>query len=304
MYTFCMQKPSVPPTLVWLSLAVLALVSTPSLSAYGAPINHLSPSSQTDANDDRVLVSEAVPNSPTAMQGSSTPQIFGWLEHVILSPELQWKLDAKLDTGADTSSLDAHKIRRVRYKGKSYVRFSIRNPESGEMVSLRRPYVRSVRIRRHNGNHQRRRVVLMTVCLGHSLRTIEVTLTDRKLFDYPMLLGRSALAGLAAVDAMDTYTMEPDCTDQFEEGNDTVDSEPENSPEAVSSSSNESSTDSSTQKTKSEEQTPSGSPKSEGDTRADVMRPLPVALDFSDSTIGKSLSFDITERIGAHRDRA
>ena len=142
---------------------------------------------------------------------------FGWIEKVILSPELRWKLDAKLDTGADTSSLDASGMRRVRYKGKSYVRFSVRDPESGDMVSLRRPYVRTVRIRRHNGEHQRRRVVLMTVCLGSEQRTIEVTLTGREVFDYPMLLGRSALAGLAVVDPMQTYTTAPECKQMIED---------------------------------------------------------------------------------------
>ncbi|MEM7084150.1 MAG: ATP-dependent zinc protease [Pseudomonadota bacterium] len=159
---------------------------------------------------------DAASRGSRALLEPSEPQTFGWIEQVILSPELQWKLDAKLDTGADTSSLDAHKIRRVRYKGKSYVRFSIKNPESGEMVSLRRPYVRTVRIRRHTGNHQRRRVALMTVCLGNVERTIEVTLTDREYFDYPMLLGRSALAGLAVVDPMATYTRDPDCRPALE----------------------------------------------------------------------------------------
>jgi len=151
------------------------------------------------------------PKDLEAQNSQDMPHTYGWIERVILSPELNWKLDAKLDTGADTSSLDAHNIRRVKYKGQSYVRFSIKNPESGEMVSLRRPYVRTVRIRRHSGNHQRRRVVLMTVCLGAVERTIEVTLTDREFFDYPMLLGRSALSGIAVVNPLTTYTAEPGC---------------------------------------------------------------------------------------------
>lgn len=92
------------------------------------------------------------------------------------------------------------------------------------MVSLRRPYVRTVRIRRHNGNHQRRRVVLMTVCLGEVERTIEVTLTDREYFDYPMLLGRSALAGVAVVDPMSRHLTTPDCATGFGDNEDADDS--------------------------------------------------------------------------------
>lgn len=159
-----------------------------------------------EANADKGLA-EAVPHAGARIR----PQRFGWREKIILSPELRWELDAKLDTGADTSSLDARNIRRVRFKGKRYVRFSIEDPESGEVVSLRRPYVRTVRIRRHDGDHQRRYVVLMSICLGSEQRTIEVTLTDRDVFDNPMLLGRSALEGLAIVDPQVTHTTHPSC---------------------------------------------------------------------------------------------
>ncbi|NNF16813.1 MAG: ATP-dependent zinc protease, partial [Gammaproteobacteria bacterium] len=139
------------------------------------------------------------------------PQVFGWLEEVMLDPDRRWKLVAKLDTGADTSSLDARDIRRVRVGNKRYVRFTVTDPETGEPVSLRRPYVRTVRIRQHDGDHERRRVVLMAVCLGEKERTIEVTLTNRAHFDYSMLLGRSALSGIAVVDPQLARTTAPTC---------------------------------------------------------------------------------------------
>lgn len=140
-----------------------------------------------------------------------TPHVFGWLEEVMLEPGRRWKIDAKLDTGADTSSLDARDIRRVRVGSKRFVRFSVTDPTTKKPVSLRRPYVRTVRIREHDGDHERRRVVLMTVCLGDQERTIEVTLTDRTQFDYPMLLGRSALSGMAIIDPRLSRTQEPAC---------------------------------------------------------------------------------------------
>ncbi len=209
-YTFAMQTPRVHRTPSRLSYLLLALLLTLPFSAAGDPVSNASSTSNAEqGNEEQGDASES--------EDLFKPHTFGWIEHVILSPELRWKLDAKLDTGADTSSLDAHNIRRVRYKGQSYVRFSIKNPESDKMVSLRRPYIRTVRIRKHSGNHQRRRVVLMTVCLGSAERTIEVTLTDREFFDYPMLLGRSALSGLAVVNPMATYTTEPDCKTRFDQ---------------------------------------------------------------------------------------
>ena len=138
------------------------------------------------------------------------PEIFGWAEPVILE-EAGYRLDAKLDTGADTSSLDAIDIRRFRRKGKSWVRFTVEDHDEGETVRLERPLLRRVRIKRHDGESQRRSVVSLTVCLGGHRRKVEFSLIDRSQFDYPVLLGRSALAGIAVVDPDMVNLSEPDC---------------------------------------------------------------------------------------------
>jgi hypothetical protein len=137
-------------------------------------------------------------------------EVFGWIEPVLLV-DTDFQLEAKLDTGADSSSLGATHIRRVRVGKKRYVRYSVRNPETDELLSIRSPYIRTTRIRSHSGSSQRRRVVEMTVCLGNQQRTVEVNLVDRNEFDYPMLLGRSALQGIAIVDPSITHLSQPDC---------------------------------------------------------------------------------------------
>lgn len=215
MYTFAMHmllKPlNIPRLKLALTAPILALTLSLPVSAQDDAGGDNARALQAISDAERSFSTETTAAAALAVETRARPRRYGWIEKVIVSPEFRWELDAKLDTGADTSSLDAKKIRRVRFKGKSYVRFSVEDPESGELVSLRRPYVRTVRIRRHNGNHQRRYVALMTVCLGQDQRTIEVTLTDREVFDYPMLLGRSALEGLAIVDPQATYTTEPAC---------------------------------------------------------------------------------------------
>ena len=151
-----------------------------------------------------------------ALAGSaaaSEPEIFGWAEPVVLE-EAGFRLEAKLDTGADTSSLDAIDIRRFRRKGKSWVRFTVEDHDEGETVRLERPLLRRVRIKRHDGDSQRRSVVSLTVCLGDHRRKVEFSLIDRSQFDYPILLGRSALAGIAVVDPQVINLSEPDCADE------------------------------------------------------------------------------------------
>ena len=151
-----------------------------------------------------------------ALTGSAVaaePDIFGWAEPVILV-ETGYELEAKLDTGAETSSLDAIDIRRFRRKGKSWVRFTVEDHDEGDDVRLERPLLRRVLIKRHDGDSQRRSVVSLTVCLGEHRRKVEFSLIDRSEFDYPLLLGRSALAGIAIVDPDEINLTEPDCGDE------------------------------------------------------------------------------------------
>lgn len=128
-----------------------------------------------------------------------------------LGREAALTLEAKLDTGADTSSLDAKVLKRFRRDGKHWLRFSVLDPATKERVILERPYLRGVRIKRHDGKHQRREVADLAICLGDRLHTIEVTLINREQFEYPLLLGRSALKGVALVDPGLKLTQNPRC---------------------------------------------------------------------------------------------
>lgn len=138
--------------------------------------------------------------------------LFGWVERVVLT-RVGFELKAKLDTGAETSSLDAIHIKRFRRRGESWVRFTIEDPESDQEVELERPLIRRVKIKRHEGEPQRRSVVELEVCLGDHRRLVEFSLIDRSEFIYSVLLGRQALAGIAVVDPKETFLFPPDCPD-------------------------------------------------------------------------------------------
>lgn len=148
--------------------------------------------------------------SATANADIEQLEIFGWVERVkLLDGDVSLK--AKLDTGAANSSLDATDIRRFRRGGERFVEFTVTDPDSGVELRLEKPLVRNVRIIRHDGNHQRRPVVKLPVCLGDRIRQVEVNLIDRSNFIYPMLIGRSALEGFALVDSGQTFQHRPNC---------------------------------------------------------------------------------------------
>ena len=139
--------------------------------------------------------------------------LFGWVEWVLVG-ERKMELKAKLDTGAETSSLDASDIRllRRRTSGQRFVEFRLSDEESGRTVVFKKRLVREARIKQHDGSFQTRPVVVVSVCVGDHLQEVEVTLIDRSEFLYPVLLGRSALAGLAVDDPDLTFTRDPVCS--------------------------------------------------------------------------------------------
>lgn len=147
--------------------------------------------------------------------GAAAKDIFGYVEWVEVGRH-EIELKAKLDTGAATSSLDAQDIRRLvrRSTGERFVEFTLHDPDSGATIRLKKPLVRLVRIKQHDGSHQVRPVVALDICLGDHLDTVEVSLIDRSEFLYPMLLGRSALEGRVVVDPGLTFTREPECGEQ------------------------------------------------------------------------------------------
>lgn len=139
------------------------------------------------------------------------PQVIGWVEHVgIASGSLV--MNAKVDTGADESSIYAKDVRVSRKDGIEMVRFTVRN-KAGKYVTLERPLLRYALIkRRRNAVPLRRPVVEMTVCVGHELEKTAVNLADREHFKYRMLIGRNYLRkGYMMVDPTRQYTAEPAC---------------------------------------------------------------------------------------------
>lgn len=138
------------------------------------------------------------------------PPTYGWLEWAALEPG-HVLMRAKLDTGARTSSLSAVDIERFERDGFDWVRFVVPiSADDGitggaQRVPMELPLQREARIKRHGARASRRPVVHVELCLGGHKFTTPVTLTDRSRFNYPLLLGRSALRGRAVIDVDQTY---------------------------------------------------------------------------------------------------
>lgn len=126
--------------------------------------------------------------------------LVGELEQVWLQ-NLQLLLPARIDTGAETASLDARNIELFERNSRRWVRFEILHPQTGEPLSLERKLRRMVVIMQSNSDQaERRPVIKMGITIGHISQTAEFTLSDRSHLDYQVLIGRNILMDVMVVD--------------------------------------------------------------------------------------------------------
>lgn len=147
------------------------------------------------------------PAAPAAVSGHKP--VAGWVEHVLIYPG-PIRLKAKMDTGAKTSSLSVISIRHYSRNGHPWVRFRVYN-SNGRPITLERPLVRTVLIKRHGEAPKPRPVVMLKLCLGSVLSETQVDLANRKNYLYPLLVGRRYLAGRFLVDPSRMFAASPGC---------------------------------------------------------------------------------------------
>lgn len=138
--------------------------------------------------------------------------IIGWLEHVTIETA-GITLEAKIDSGADNSSVHATNISRYEKNGQKWVSYQLTSPE-GRSVILDSPVIRTTRIKLKTGGYIKRPVVALSLCLDTKRIQANVNLADRGHFEYPLLIGRSTLSQLFLIDVSGTYLTKPQCNTQ------------------------------------------------------------------------------------------
>lgn len=152
------------------------------------------------------------PGLGAAMEGK---QIVGVVEKVRIWPGAM-VFDAKIDTGADNSSINTLEYSEFERDGKKWVRFHVSDGQ-GRTTVMERQLVRVAQIRpraEHGAaapKPKRRPVVMLGICLGKIYREVEVNLADRSSFNYPVLIGRSFMGEDILVDPSKKYICEPEC---------------------------------------------------------------------------------------------
>lgn len=125
-------------------------------------------------------------------------------------------LKAKIDTGAETSSLHVTSTELIFRNGKEWIRFTVTDLK-GKTAHFEEKIHRISTVKRHHDKVQKRIVVLLGICLGTTYRETEVNLFDRGGLNYPLLIGRQFTSGFFIVDPAQVFSIKPDCKEVPEE---------------------------------------------------------------------------------------
>jgi len=136
------------------------------------------------------------------------PQLtLGWREWVGLPDLGLLRIKAKVDTGARTSTLHAFEVKTSDVDGQQKVEFLV-HPKQGDQDTVVRCVADVIDRRsvRDSGGHNEMRWIIRTpVSIGGQTWPIEMTLTERDNMRFRMLLGRTAIAGVATVNPQKSY---------------------------------------------------------------------------------------------------
>lgn len=137
---------------------------------------------------------------------SDSTSVIGAVEWAYVEPGDIF-LEARIDSGAETSSIHAENIQLLEKDGKRYVRFSLTHPDTQENIFLERRLHRRIVVKQNiDAPPDRRYVVRMWVTIGKTRTWLDVSLSDREDFEYELLIGRNMLMDDFLIDVSKRHT--------------------------------------------------------------------------------------------------
>lgn len=132
--------------------------------------------------------------------------ILGWREWVEF-PELALEnIQAKIDSGAKTSSLHAYYVEPFDKGEEPWVRFKLHPMKDNEVsITLEAKLSDHRNVSDSGGHNELRYVIEAVMVIGGQERRGEITLTDRDSMKYRMLVGRNILKQGFLVDANQSF---------------------------------------------------------------------------------------------------
>lgn len=133
----------------------------------------------------------------------------GRIEKIDLPNLSLFNLDAKIDTGAYTSSLHCHHIEPFTKEGKDWVKFFVLDPNHPEYEErqFECPIFKIKPVKSSNAQIEERVVIKQKTKFSRFHRTIELSLANRSEMKFPVLIGRKFLTGHFVVDVSKKFIL-------------------------------------------------------------------------------------------------
>jgi hypothetical protein len=140
-----------------------------------------------------------------------TLPIIGWREQVSLPKLGIPAIKVKIDTGARSSALHAFHVESFMKNSKEMIRFQVHPYQrNNHQTIIAEAELLEYREVRNSGGHTQLRPVIQTIIeLGSQQWLIELTLTNRDVMGFRMLLGRQAIRKRFLVDTGKSFIQSP-----------------------------------------------------------------------------------------------
>ena len=132
-------------------------------------------------------------------------RVIGAVEPIYILP-IKTPFYARVDTGAETASIDVSNLIDFERDGEKWVAFDITNRTSGQMEHFEKKIQKRIAVRRVN-EYEHRKIVELKVKFAGEIFDTQFSLADRSDFDYQALIGRNILMGRAVVDVSTARTL-------------------------------------------------------------------------------------------------
>lgn len=130
------------------------------------------------------------------LQKKKLPKIVLGRYESVSFPELNISsIEAKIDTGAYSSAIHAHKIWTEKIDGHEILKFDLLDPSIKGYIPqiIESSNFKRKRVRSSNGRLEERFVIKTILLIGGKKRITDLSLTNRKKMKFPVLIGRKLL---------------------------------------------------------------------------------------------------------------
>ncbi|HJU38834.1 MAG TPA: RimK/LysX family protein [Tahibacter sp.] len=134
--------------------------------------------------------------------------VIGWREWLALPDLGIAAIKAKVDTGARSSALHVDSLEEFARDGATWLRFAVRpsTARRGPALEVEAPALDRRVVTDSGGHASERWFIRSTVRVAGVALVADINLTSRRTMLFPLLLGRTALAGRFTVDPARSYT--------------------------------------------------------------------------------------------------